>query len=449
MSFPLLSEFTAAKRHRWLQIKWGNWPVYSFLLALGQIIASNSYQITLLTGEIGQSATRLYTIAGIYLGFSIVWAVLSRYVKLLYVLTTPFLLYGAAFILVGASPFITNLDDRALMQNFATGVYAAASASGSLFFAFNFGDEASAPITIWIWRACCIQGAAHAYTIGLWFWGSFIAATAASGKTEYRLEALPVLFPVTVAVAVLLWTVGIVLFIGLPDFYRHMPGKVPTLYTSILKRKTTVWFFVAVILQNYFLSAPYGRNWFFLFSSKHLSDGAVLGIACFFLFGVWAVFLFYCGWVSKHHPWWLPLFALGLGAPRWAQILWGTSSFGLYLPWAGSHVASAILSRCLWLWLGLLDAIQNAGIGMILMVTLTRVHVSVAMMTAQVIGSAATMTARATAPNRLGPGDVFPDFSMGLDFALSKAWFWVGLAAQLLICVGFFKFFRKEQINKP
>jgi alpha-1,3-glucan synthase len=110
-------------------------------LALGQIIASNSYQITLLTGEIGQTADKLYTIAGIYLAFSIFWGVLTRYVRLLHLLTIPFFLYGLAFLLVGTSPFVQNLNSRYWVQNVATGLYAAASASGSLFFAFNFGDE--------------------------------------------------------------------------------------------------------------------------------------------------------------------------------------------------------------------------------------------------------------------------------------------------------------------
>jgi alpha-1,3-glucan synthase len=111
------------------------------MLALGQIIASNSYQITLLTGEIGQSAEKLYAIAGIYLVFSLTWGMLTRYVKLLYLLTVPFLLYGLAFLLIGTSPFVHDLNRRFWTQSIATGLYAAASASGSLFFAFNFGDE--------------------------------------------------------------------------------------------------------------------------------------------------------------------------------------------------------------------------------------------------------------------------------------------------------------------
>ena len=52
---------------------------------------------------------------------------------------------------------------------------------------------------------------------------------------------------------------------------------------------------------------------------------------------------------------------MGLGAPRWAQMLWGVSGIGLYVPWAGGPVASAIAGRGLWLWLGVLDAVQGVG----------------------------------------------------------------------------------------
>ncbi len=68
---------------------------------------------------------------------------------------------------------------------------------------------------------------------------------------------------------------------------------------------------------------------------------------------------------SKTHTWLLPVFAVGLGAPRWCQMLWGTSSLALYIPWAGD--AGPYLGTSLWLWLGVLDAIQGVGLGMILL----------------------------------------------------------------------------------
>lgn len=129
-------------------------------------------------------------------------------------------------------------------------------------------------------------------------------------------------------------------------------------------------------------------------------------------------------------------------------MLWGTSGMGLWVPWAGSPIAGALVGRSLWLWLGVLDAIQGVGFGMILLQTLTRFHIVFTLVCAQVLGSIATILARATAPDADGPGSVFPNLALSLD-GLSKAPFWVGLSLQLLICAGFFKFFRKEQLQKP
>ena len=81
---------------KWMQMRIGDWPVYSFFLAFGQIIAANSYQITLLTGTVGQTAEKLYVIASIYLVTSIMWWLCFRYFKSVYVLSLPFLAYGIA-----------------------------------------------------------------------------------------------------------------------------------------------------------------------------------------------------------------------------------------------------------------------------------------------------------------------------------------------------------------
>ena len=85
---------------------------------------------------------------------------------------------------------------------------------------------------------------------------------------------------------------------------------------------------------------------------------------------------------------------------------------------------------------------------MILLQTLSRFHITFTLVAAQVVGSIFTIVARATAPNNIGPGTVFPDFSAGVS-GLYEASFWLCLVFQLVICVGFFAFFRKEQLSKP
>lgn len=86
--------------------------------------------------------------------------------------------------------------------------------------------------------------------------------------------------------------------------------------------------------------------------------------------------------------------------------------------------------------------------GMILLSTLTRVHVAYAVVAQQVLGSIATIVARACAPDKIGPGPVFPDITATVT-TIWQAWFWIGLLLNLLVVVGFYKFYRKEQLLKP
>ncbi len=380
------------------------------------------------------------------------WWFLYRRLKTVYVLSLPFLVYGLAFLLIGLAPLGPTVAGRGWIQNVATGLYAAASSSGSIYFAVNFGDEGGAPVTAWTYRACVIQGSQQIYVVALWYWGSVLSkqsTAAANGSGSVSGASANVIIPVGVAIAALMWAIGMVLFLGLPKYYRQAPGNIPSFYTSLFRRKIIIWFFVVVVIQNYWLSAPYGRNWLYLWSSQHLPAWQTLILVFVFFVLVWAAILYVFSRLSTSHSWILPVFSMGLGAPRWAQIMWATSNIGAYVPWAGGPVASAIAGRALWLWLGVLDAVQGVGFGMILLQTLTRFHVLFTLIAAQVLGSIATILARATAPDKVGPGDVFPDFSAGPSEGLGKAWFWVGLLFQLAIPLGFFRFFRKEQLSKP
>ena len=163
----------------------------------------------------------------------------------------------------------------------------------------------------------------------------------------------------------MLWGIGLILFYGLPDYYRQAPGAVPSFYSSIFRRKIIMWFFVTVLIQNYWLSAPYGRNWGYLWSSLYAKPWQIVLLVVLFFGIVWVGFLWIFGILSKDHSWILPVFAIGLGAPRWCQMLWGTSAIGQYVPWAGGPLASALVGRSLWLWLGVLDALQGVGFGMV------------------------------------------------------------------------------------
>jgi len=210
------------------------------------------------------------------------------------------------------------------------------------------------------------------------------------------------------------------------------------------------WFFAATLLQNAFLSTYYGRNWQFLWSSNVAHTYQIVLLAIFFFLVLWITVLLLFSRLTRSHSWILPLFAIGLGAPRWAQTLWSCSGLGLYLPWTGSALSSALLSRSLWLWLGLLDALQGVGFGMILLQTLTRIHISATLLAAQVVGTATTMLVRLVERQTDMTVDVtFPLFGESWTSGLDKPWFWIGLVLQLVVCVGFAVFFRKEQLSKP
>ncbi|KAK5113286.1 hypothetical protein LTR85_010903 [Meristemomyces frigidus] len=430
---------------RLLLTKVGDWPIYAFLIALGQILAANSYQIVLLSGQVGETATELYVIAIIYLVTTLCWWYMFRRLAAVYCLSLPWFFYGFAFFLLAFAPWATSTSARGWVQYVATAMYAVGSSSGSLFFAQNFGSTGSAPVKDWAFRACAIQGTQQLYVVALWAWGDKLTDMNADGVTQNLKGALTGL---GIPISIFLWACGLVLFLGLPDFYRQKPGAVPDFYTSILRRKIVLWFWFSVFIQNLFLSAPYGRNWSYLFASKHISGGAVFGLVVLFFVVFWAAILYYFAHLSTTHSWFLPLFAVGLLAPRWCQLWWGTSGMGTYLPWAGGPVASAVLGRCLWLWLGLLDTIQGVGIGMLLLQTMVRVHISWALMFGQVVGSIATIIARADGLNSVGPGPTFPNIGGGLE-GLGNAWFWICLLFQLSIPVGYFIYFRKEQLTKP
>ncbi len=72
---------------------------------------------------------------------TVVWWCLFRRVKALYVVSLPFVFYGLAFFVLGMGLYAPNTAAMNWVFNVATGLYAVASASGSLYFALNFGTE--------------------------------------------------------------------------------------------------------------------------------------------------------------------------------------------------------------------------------------------------------------------------------------------------------------------
>lgn len=431
----------------------GEWPLYTMFLAIGQILAATSYQLTLLSSTTSQSAAQLYTIGIIFMFATVFWWTMYRLLPSVWVLSAPFGFYAVAFFLIGLPGFTALQGARDWINALATWFYAVASASGSLYFALNFGDEGGSSTQVWILRACLVQGTQQIWGSVLWYWGEKLSSDStdsslAGATQETSAVVTGIVFVLSVFMALSIYLVAT----GLPDFYRQLPGRIPAFYMSLIRRKLVIWFMIGTFLQNYWLSTLYGRSWRYLWSSSYINTGVVFALVVLFFIIIWGVILIILSRLSKTHSWIIPVFALGLGAPRWVQTLWAISNIGAALPWAGS--AGPYLGRCLWLWLGVLDTIQGVGIGMILLQTLTRAHVATTLMAGQMVGAVAMLIGRASSPAAIGPANTFLDFATWNPTSdgatiFNSASFWICLFCQLVIPIGYFVFFRKEQLSKP
>jgi len=119
------------------------WPLYTIVIALGQMLSATSFQITLLSGRNWQDDIQLYVLGGVFLAASAVWYPMFRLKPSVYVLSAPWIFFGLGFFLIGLPSVHPALApaQRAL-SSAATWSYAVASAAGFLFFGLNFGEEA-------------------------------------------------------------------------------------------------------------------------------------------------------------------------------------------------------------------------------------------------------------------------------------------------------------------
>ncbi|KAG6879976.1 hypothetical protein C0992_008569 [Termitomyces sp. T32_za158] len=392
----------------------GGWPLYTIVIGLGQMLSATSFQITLLTGRNWQDDLQLYVLGGVFLAASAVWYTLFRLKPSVYVLSAPWIFFALAFFLIALPSLSSTLHPvHRVMSSIATWSYAVASAAAFLFFGLNFGEEAGAATEVWTLRACVVQGSQQIWVAALWYWGFTL-----NGQQD---NYVPPWWIVLICwpLAIMSFVFAYLMLHGLPEYYRQTPPKVPHFIKTLLRRKLVLLFLASEILRDYWLSGPYGRNWSYLWSVDIPKWRILLLVVTFFVF-VWAGIMLVLTHFSKTHTWLLPVFAM----------LWGTSSLALYIPWAGK--AGPYLGISLWLWLGVLDAVQGVGLGMILLQTLSRLHVCATLAFSQIIGSVCVMIARATAPNRIGPSSVFPDaakwdFSDGLSgmffsFSFDEGW---------------------------
>ena len=94
-----------------------------------------------------------------------------------------------------------------------------------------------APVTSWVYRACVIQGTQQIFAAGLWYWGHRLTTLSSAGQLNTTATTSVVVTAVTWSVGAVFVAVGVLLFLGLPDYYRQLPGRIPAFYKSLTRRK--------------------------------------------------------------------------------------------------------------------------------------------------------------------------------------------------------------------
>jgi hypothetical protein len=97
------------------------------------------------------------------------------------------------------------------------------------------------PPQSWAFRACVITGTQQLLIAFLGYWGASLAYSGVLGQksTTYAPSSVT-LIAVTVPLALLMWTVGTLLFFGLPDYYRQKPGAVPSFYGALCRKGVVI-----------------------------------------------------------------------------------------------------------------------------------------------------------------------------------------------------------------
>lgn len=95
-----------------------------------------------------------------------------------------------------------------------------------------------APVTSWVYRACVIQGSQQIFAAGLWYWGHRLTTLSSQGLFDpTTVTTSAVTTAVTWSLGALFIAVGVLLFMGLPEYYRQLPGRIPAFYKSLTRRK--------------------------------------------------------------------------------------------------------------------------------------------------------------------------------------------------------------------
>ena len=189
------------------------WPLYTIIIALGQMLAATSFQITLLSGSNSQTNLQLYVLGGVFLASSIVWYTLFRMKPSVYVLSAPWVFFGLAFFLIGLPSVASKLNvAHEALSSAATWSYAVAAAAAFCFFGLNFGEEAGAATEVWMLRACVVQGSQQIWVAALWYWGYMLDGVGTDNQAPWW-------------IVLIVWPLSVMSFIFAYLMLYGLPGK--------------------------------------------------------------------------------------------------------------------------------------------------------------------------------------------------------------------------------
>jgi hypothetical protein len=91
----------------------------------------------------------------------------------------------------------------------------------------------------WAFRSCVITGTQQLLISFLLYWGA-PTRSANGGMTSSPPPSAAVIAGVAFPLAVLMCSIGALLFLGLPSYYRQKPGAVPSMYRSLCRRSIVI-----------------------------------------------------------------------------------------------------------------------------------------------------------------------------------------------------------------
>ena len=334
------------------------WPVYCLVLTFGQVLGVAHVQL-LVIGQQPLTTIQVCLISVVYVAASVGWYIMSRKLVARLTLAIPFAVYAFAFFLFAGSFFTPRGSG---LRGAALAFYSAGSASGYLFFSFNWADEPAGRVHEWVHRAGIVNVLQLAWTLG---------ATGATRDRPAGSVSLPMGGILAIVGLICLACAG-VLAVGLDfGYYKALPGNIPAFWSGLLRRKLVVWFVITSFTLSFWLSLPTAQAWNFLYQTT-LPKWATWFVCCLFLLPVYVGVSYRLTRQSRMQTWYPVILGIGLSVVRYLYLLWAATGTANSLSFCRNAAISSTIARGVTLWLFVLDTVQATGMTTMMLQTTAR-----------------------------------------------------------------------------